>query len=117
MDAPLFKWGGWGLDAEPDLQQPYVTLNVPTASGNGLQIKAGRMVTLMGVEAIETIAKPNWSEANQFIYVENFTGLCVSVETRFSQYVDDQFRVINGWDQVSHNNTHKSLMGRVGLYP
>ena len=75
------------------------------------------MVTLMGVEVIETIANPNWSEANQFIYVENFTGLGVSVETKFNQYVDAQFRVINGWDQVSDNNTHKSLMGRVGLYP
>jgi hypothetical protein len=26
-------------------------------------------------------------------------------------------RVINGWDQVVDNNTHKSLMGRVGIYP
>src|SRR3989454_3230641 len=94
-----------------------ISLNVPTASGNGLQFKVGRMVTLMGVEVIETIANPNWSEANQFIYVENFTGLGVSVETKFNQYVDAQFRVINGWDQVSDNNSHKSLMGRVGIYP
>src|SRR5438128_1566894 len=102
---------------QADVPHLYVTLNIPTASGNGLQIKAGRMVTLMGVEVIETVANPNWSEANQFIYVENFTGLGVSVETKFNQYVDAQFRVINGWDQVSDNNTHKSLMGRVGLYP
>jgi len=100
-----------------DVPHLYVTLNVPTASGNGLQFKVGRMVTLMGVEVIETIANPNWSEANQFIYVENFTGTGVSVETKFSNYVDAQFRVINGWDQVSDNNTHKSLMGRVGIYP
>jgi len=75
------------------------------------------MVTLMGVEVIETIANPNWSEANQFIYVENFTGTGVSVETKFSDHVDAQFRVINGWDQVSDNNNRKSLMGRVGIYP
>src|SRR5947208_1539886 len=54
---------------------------------------------------------------NRFMYVENFTGLGVSVETKFNQYVDAQFRVINGWDQVHDNNTHKSLMGRVGIYP
>src|SRR5947208_16375958 len=75
------------------------------------------MVTLMGMEVIENIANSNWTKANQFIYVENFTGLGVSVETKFNQYVDAQFRVINGWDQVSDNNTHKSLMGRVGLHP
>src|SRR5881396_1162223 len=117
QDATLIRSNGFDLGAQADVPHLYVTLNIPTASGNGLQIKAGRMVTLMGVEVIETIANPNWSEANQFIYVENFTGLGVSVETKFNQYVDVQFRVINGWDQVSDNNTHKSLMGRVGLYP
>src|SRR5213594_1792165 len=117
QDATLIRSNGFDLGAQADVPHLYVTLNVPTASGNGLQIKAGRMVTLMGVEVIETVANPNWSEANQFIYVENFTGLGVSVETKFNNYVDAQFRVINGWDQVHDNNTHKSLMGRVGIYP
>ena len=117
QDATLIRSNGFDLGAQADIPHLYVTLNVPTASGNGLQFKVGRMVTLMGVEVIETIANPNWSEANQFIYVENFTGLGVSVETKFNQYVDAQFRVINGWDQVSDNNSHKSLMGRVGIYP
>src|SRR5881296_1156632 len=117
QDATLIRSNGFDLGAQADVPHLYVTLNIPTASGNGLQIKAGRMVTLMGVEVIETIANPNWSEANQFIYVENFTGLGVSVETKFNNHVDAQFRVINGWDQVSDNNSHKSLMGRLGVYP
>src|SRR5881396_2256953 len=100
-----------------DVPHLYVTLNVPTASGNGLQFKVGRIPTLLGLEVIETYANPNWSEGNQFIYVENFTGTGLSVETKFNNYVDLQLRVINGWDQVSDNNSHKSLMGRVGLYP
>src|SRR5256886_1430779 len=54
---------------------------------------------------------------SQFIYVENFTGTGLSVETKFNNYVDVQFRVMNGWDQVSDNNGRKSLMARVGLYP
>src|SRR3989441_3436669 len=117
QDATLIKSPGFDLGAEADVPHLYVTLNVPTASGNGVQFKVGRMVTLMGVEVIETIANPNWSEANQFIYVENFTGTGVSVETKFNNHVDAQFRVINGWDQVSDNNTRKSLMGRIGIYP
>src|SRR6266513_2737896 len=100
-----------------DVPHLYVTLNVPTASGNGLQFKVGRIPTLLGLEVIETYGNPNWSEGNQFIYVENFTATGLSVETKFNDHVDAQFRVINGWDQVADNNTHKSLMGRVGIYP
>ena len=118
QDASVIQSNGFfGPGTPADVPHLYVTLNVPTASGNGLQFKVGRMVTLMGVEVIETYANPNWSEANQFIYVENFTGTGVSVETKFNDHVDAQFRVINGWDQVVDNNTRKSLMGRVGIYP
>ena len=117
QDATVIRSNGLNLGTEADLPHLYVTLNVPTASGNGLQIKVGRVPTLMGLEVIETYANPNWSEGNQLIYAENFTGTGVSVETKFNNYVDAQFRVINGWDQVADNNTHRSLMGRVGLYP
>jgi hypothetical protein len=118
QDATVIQSGGFFDPTTPaDLPHLYVTLNVPTASGNGLQFKVGRIPTLLGLEVIETYANPNWSEGNQFIYVENFTGTGLSVETKFNNYVDLQLRVINGWDQVSDNNSHKSLMGRVGLYP
>src|SRR5438270_12697149 len=100
-----------------DVPHLYVTLNVPTASGNGLQFKVGRIPTLLGLEVIETYANPNWSEGNQFVYVENFTATGLSVETKVNDHVDAQLRVIHGWDQVVDVNTHKSLMGRVGIYP
>ncbi len=119
QNATLIKSdaGDFNLGAQGDIPHLYVTLNVPTASGNGLQFKVGRIPTLMGLEVIETVANPNWSEGNQFIYVENFTGLGMSLETKFNQYVDVQFRIINGWDLVHDNNSNKSLMGRVGIYP
>src|SRR5216117_4145106 len=117
QDATVIQSGGFNLGSQADLPHLYVTLNVPTASGNGLQFKVGRIPTLQGLEVIETVANPNLSEGNQFIYVENFTGTGLSVETKFNNYVDLQLRVINGWDQVSDNNSHKSFLGRVGLYP
>src|SRR5438034_1856989 len=118
QDATVIQSGGFFDPTTPaDLPHLYVTLNVPTASGNGLQFKVGRIPTLMGLEVLETYANPNWSEGNQFIYVENFTALGVSVETKFNNHLDAQFRVINGWDQVSDNNSRKSLMGRLGIYP
>jgi len=118
QDATVIQSGGFfGPSTPADLPHLYVTLNVPTASGNGLQFKVGRIPTLLGLEVIETIANPNWSEGSQFIYVENFTGTEVQ-QLRFAAVVVRHLvRVINGWDQVSDNNGRKSLMARVGLYP
>jgi hypothetical protein len=118
QDASMIGSNGFFAAGTPaDVPHLYITLNVPTASGNGLQFKVGRVPTLLGLELIETYANPNWSEGNQFIYVENFTGTGLSVETKFNDHVDAQFRVINGWDQATDNNTRKSLMGRIGVYP
>jgi hypothetical protein len=117
QNATLIKSAGADFGAQVDVPHLYVTLNVPTAGGNGVQFKVGRIPTLLGLEVIETYANPNWSEGNQFIYVENFTGTGVSLEAKLNRYVDAQFRVINGWDLVRDNNKRKSVMGRVGLYP
>src|SRR2546425_11153128 len=108
QDATVIQSDGgtFNLGPQGDIPHLYVTLNVPTASGNGLQFKVGRIPTLLGLEVIETYANPNWSEGNQFIYVENFTATGVSVETKFNDHIDAQLRVINGWDQVVDNNTH-----------
>ncbi|HYU30500.1 MAG TPA: outer membrane beta-barrel protein [Gemmatimonadales bacterium] len=119
QNATVIKAGGGALDlgTQGDIPHLYVTLNLPTANGSGVQFKAGRIPTLLGLEVIETVANPNWSQGNQFIYVENFTGVGVSVETKLNRHLDVQLRVINGWDQVSDNNNRKSLMGRVGISP
>jgi len=117
QNATVLQSGGLSLGNQGDMTQLYVTLNLPTKNGNGFQLKAGKMVTLMGLEVIETPSNPNWSEGNQFIFVENFTALGLSAEYKFSKYVDAQLRLINGWDVASDNNTKKSFMGRVGFYP
>src|SRR5947208_10153952 len=74
QDATVIQSDGgtFNLGPQGDIPHLYVTLNVPTASGNGLQFKVGRIPTLLGLEVIETYANPNWSEGNQFVYVENF---------------------------------------------
>src|SRR6267143_6895214 len=81
QDATVIQSDGgfFNLGPQGDIPHLYGTLNVPTSSGNGLQFKVGRIPTLMGLEVIETVANPNWSEGNQFIYVENFTATGLSV--------------------------------------
>ncbi len=78
QNATVLRSTGFDLGDEGDITQLYITLNIPTPNGNGLQLKAGKMVTLLGQEVLEDVANPNWSEGNQFIYVENFTALGVS---------------------------------------
>ena len=60
QNATLIQSGGFDLGPQGDIPHLYVTLNVPTASGNGLQFKVGRIPTLMGLEVIEAVANPNW---------------------------------------------------------
>jgi hypothetical protein len=117
QNATVLQSAGLKLGDQGDLEQAFVTLNVPTGNGNGLQFKAGKWVTLMGVEVIEDVLNPNWSEGNQFLYVENFTGTGIEVGYKWNNYFDSQFRVYNGWDVVKDNNTRKSFMGRVGIAP
>lgn len=115
QDAPLIQSAGLNLGTHGDLEQLFGTVNVPI--GRGLQISAGKMVTLMGVEVIEETVNPNWSEGNQFLFVENFAGLGAQLAYKWTEKIDTQFRVINGWDVVKDNNTSKSFMGRIGFAP
>jgi hypothetical protein len=119
QDAGLiqsFNAGGPGtfnLGNNGDLEQAFVDFNIPI--GNGLLVKFGKMVTLMGVEVIEEVANPNWSVGNQFLYVENFTQTGLQLAYKWSDKIDTEFVVFNGWDQLPDNNSSKSFMGRVGL--
>jgi len=100
-----------------DVTQLYITLNLPTKNGNGIQFKVGKMVTMMGVEVIEDVVNPNWSEGNQFIYVENFTSTGLELDYKFSSAADIELRVDNGWDRIAPTNSRKDFMGRLGLAP
>ena len=117
QNAQMLQSSGFNLGPNGDVYQLYGTLNFPTPNGNGLQVRFGRMATFMGVEVIETPLNPNLSIGNEFIYVENFTQTGVSVEHRFNRFIDAQFRVLNGWDQVQDVNNRLSYMARVGLSP
>jgi len=104
--------GTFNLGTDGDLEQAFVDLNIPI--GNGLKVIVGKTVTLMGVEVIEEVANPNWSEGNQFLFVENFTQTGVQLAYKWNDKIDTEFVVFNGWDQLPDNNTGLSYMGRLG---
>ena len=111
----LHSSGPFFLGPDGDVEQAYVTLNIPTKSGTGVQFKVGKMVTLMGLEVIEDVANPNWSEGNLFNLVENFTSTGVELDFKPSSAVDVELRVDNGWDRVLVADGQKSFMGRIGI--
>ena len=117
QDAPITHssglFGGAGSSQDIDLEQAFVDFNIPI--GNGLKITFGKTVTPMGVEVIEEVSNPNFSEGNQFWYVENFTQTGVQFAYQWSPKIDTEFYIFNGWDALPDNNTTKSFMGRIGI--
>ena len=117
QNATVIQSSGLQLGEQGDLTQLYVTLNVPTPNGHGVQLKVGKMATLLGLEVIEDPSNPNWSIGNLFSFVENFTAVGASVEHRFGRRADVQLRLVDGWDVAADNNSGLSFMGRLGLAP
>ena len=116
-NARVLQSTGFKVGRDGDVYQFYGSLNIPTPDHHGVQVKVGRMATFLGYEVIEAPVNPNVSVGNAFLFAENFTQTGVSVEHRFSDKVDAQFRVLNGWDQVDDVNGRPSYMARLGLAP
>ena len=112
QDATLIQSAGPTLGKFGDVEQLYAGVNIPI--GKGLQVDYGKRVTLMGVEVIEETANPNWSEGNQFLLAENFTSTGVQLAYQWTDKLDTEVRVNNGWDDVQDNNKSLSYMGRIG---
>ena len=117
QNPAVIQSAGLNLGTNGDVIQAFATVNIPAGDGKYVQFRAGKFVTLMGVEVIEDVVNPNLSEANQFIYVENFTMTGLRMDAKPAATVDFELALINGWDVVQDNNSKKSFMGRLGLTP
>jgi hypothetical protein len=117
QNAAVLQSTGLNLGASGDMTQLFVVLNVPTANNNGIQFKIGKFATLLGLEVLETVANPNWSEGLQFLWVENFTHTGLEIGHRLSPQLDFQVRVTNGWDRVQAVGGNTEVMARVGITP
>lgn len=107
---------GLDLGQQADLTQAFATVNFPTRSGS-VQVSAGKLVTMMGLEVIESTLNPNLSVGNQFLWVENFTDVGLDVNWSIDPRWSTRWRISNGWDVAVDNNASSSAMGRVGFAP
>jgi hypothetical protein len=98
-----------------DLEEAYITYNFPGAPD--LQIKAGKFVTLMGAEVVESWRNPNVSRslAYTFAIPIGHTGALASYA--FGEQASVTMGIVNGWDNVVDSNDGKSAIASVSVTP
>ena len=98
-----------------DLTQAYVTYKAPI--GNGLDLKAGKFVTLHGAEVIRRPSNFNISRSIQFGNAIPFTHTGITATYPFTDWLTVTGGIVNGWDSSDDNNDGKSLHGMVTITP
>jgi hypothetical protein len=115
-------WNGSGVVpdtdweyAEVELQEAYLVYNVPI--GNGLTLKGGKFVTLLGAEVIEPWLNPNWSRSYLFGFAIPFTHTGGLATYQVTDMVSVTAGGVIGWDNVEDNNSSPSVTGQVAISP
>lgn len=84
-----------------DLIQAYVDIGVPV--GNGLKIRAGKFVTLLGYETIAPVTNPFYSHSYLFNSIP-FTHTGVLAIYQFNEQFSFTGGITRGWDQATEDN-------------
>ena len=78
------------------LEQALVKFRIPV--GNGLDIYAGKFVTFLGYEVIESPANPNFSRGLLFTNLIPLTHTGVYADYKFNDTLEAKFGVVDGWN-------------------
>jgi hypothetical protein len=98
-----------------DLQEAYISGRIPV--GNGLVLKAGKWVTLLGYEVIESPSNLNFSRGYLFTLAIPLTHTGVIASYSFTDWLSAQLGVVLGWDDSKNINHGVSFTGQVALTP
>jgi hypothetical protein len=100
-----------------DPTQVYFTYTIPV--GKGINVSAGRQVSLIGFEYI-----PSWNNINfnqsidlMFSLGEPFTVTGIRGTYPFNEYLSATVGVNNGWDTIANNNLFQTLEAQLSLTP
>jgi hypothetical protein len=92
------------------LEQALVKFRIPV--GNGLDIYAGKFVTFLGYEVIESPANPNFSRGLLFTNAIPLTHTGVYADYKFNDTFEGKLGVVDGWNNsVSFNNGSDETFG------
>ncbi len=98
-----------------DLTQAYVTYKAPI--GNGLDLKAGKFVTLHGAEVIRRTGNFNISRSLAFGFAIPFTHTGIVGTYALTDWLSLTGGIVNGWDNTDDNNQSKSFHGMATITP
>jgi hypothetical protein len=92
-----------GTNSGLALEQALVKFRIPV--GNGLDIYAGKFVTFLGYEVIESPANPNFSRGLLFTNAIPLTHTGVYADYKFNDTVEAKFGIVDGWNNSTSNAT------------
>lgn len=98
-----------------DLQEAYVSFRIPV--GNGLVLKAGKWVSLLGYEVIESPSNLNFSRGYLFNLAGPFTNTGVSATYPIADWIAVVAAVTTGSDTSADNNDRPTYGGGFLLTP
>ncbi len=96
-------------------QQAYVSYKAPV--GKGLQLDFGKFVTALGAEVIETRDNYNYSRSLLFAYAIPYYHFGLRATYPVASNLTLGGQIVNGWNNVSDNNTGKTYVGTVSWSP
>ncbi|MDE3225233.1 MAG: porin [Nitrospirota bacterium] len=100
--------GGTNLNPYADFQEFYVQYVLPV--GTGLDIKAGRINTLIGYEGLESPENPNYSRSWLFGLGQPFTTFGLRASYEFSKQASFSIGAINSVTSATGDSTNKPMV-------
>jgi hypothetical protein len=98
-----------------DVTEAYMIYVAPI--GKGLRFDLGKMLTYFSAETNEAIDNPNYSRSFLFNYAIPITHTGLMMGYGFTDALNANFYIVNGWDNAEDNNTGKSLGVCIGYAP
>jgi len=104
-------------NGDVDPTQFYLTWTAPI--GSGLNLSAGKYVTLLGAEVIPVYNNLNYEESRSFLFTlgEPLTHTGVRAQYTFNSKIGATVGLNNGWDNASDNNSGKTMEAQFAFTP
>jgi hypothetical protein len=96
-----------------DLQEAYGSYRIPV--GSGLTVKAGKFVTLLGYEVIESPLNLNFSRSFLFGFAIPLTHVGALATYAPTDWLSITAGPVVGWDVADDNNDTLSAMGQIAF--
>ncbi|PYN61883.1 MAG: hypothetical protein DMD92_03840 [Candidatus Rokuibacteriota bacterium] len=98
-----------------DLEEAYGSYKIPV--GSGLTLKAGKFVTLLGYEVIESPNNLNFSRGFLFSFAIPLTHVGALASYQITDWLAMTAGPVVGWDVAKDNNSRMSATGQFAFTP